>query len=233
MQIISFSQLADYWACPKLFDFRHLLKLPSPGQLQAERRRGQQIHAQLHLHALGHQPALASDPEQAELWQNYLSAIEAYADSPLWSEWECRIPRQLAQQQIWLYGRMDRLYLQAGKLILLDFKTSGSPSPLSHLQLEFYAWLLWQAKGLLSPEPIEQIEARTLWLDQPLEAGERSFKAADMPALENYFEELLSKMLPAKLEGGFKLPAPRSVAGQPWCTMCEYQRLCLEGRTHA
>lgn len=254
MQRISFSALADFWACPRLYHYRHKLELPVPTRDRAARREGTRLHEQLHLHALGHTPPLAhsSEPEQAARWQAYLEAIAPYQDWEIRSEWACQVPFQLSgpihqitQQTpeqaeiLWLYGRMDRLYFKADRLVLLDFKTGkGTPLKLLELQLDFYAWLLWQAQSQLVPQqnafqqPFTQIQAQAICLTEELSGPicERELTAEKVPELSSRFEALLTSLLSP---GPHDVPEPRSVNGKPWCTMCEYQRLCPEGSYHA
>lgn len=231
MEILSFSALADFWACPRLYHYRHELRLPVPQHQTETRRRGSWIHQQLDLHAQGHTPPMALDSDYAELWRNYLAAIAPYAHLPCFSEWACQLPLQLQGETVWLHARMDRLYLAERTLILLDFKTgSGFAGPREQLQLDFYAWLLWQAQSLLASAGIDTIRARTLSLAEPDAGLERSYTAEDQLALGERFGGLIEAMLDA---GSRDVPAPRSVAGEPWCTMCEYQRLCPEGSYYA
>lgn len=231
MEILSFSALADFWACPRLYHYRHELRLPVPQHQTETRRRGSRIHQQLDLHAQGHTPPMAQDADDAPLWQNYLQAIGPYQGLACFSEWSCHLPLQLQGETIWLHGRMDRLYLDDRTLILLDFKTGcGAPGPREALQLDFYAWLLWQAQSLLAPAGIERIIARALCLAEPDLTLERIYTAANQRALGESFGVLIESMLDA---GSRDVPAPRSVAGEPWCTMCEYQRLCPEGSYYA
>ncbi|HEY9842370.1 MAG TPA: PD-(D/E)XK nuclease family protein [Candidatus Obscuribacterales bacterium] len=233
MEIVSFSALADFWACPRLYHYRQEQHLPVPQHHTAARREGSWIHQQLDLHAKGHLPPIATDPAYAGIWQSYLDVISPYADAgwSCFSEWSCHVPLRLDAEQIWLHGRMDRIYVQNQTLVLLDFKTGrDQPGLLSELQLDFYAWLLWQVQDLLSEQTIGLIEARAVWLAQPGQVMERRLDAAAVPEHGAGFMALLEALLGA---GNRDVPAPRSVAGQPWCTMCEYQRLCPEGSFYA
>lgn len=231
VDVLSFSALADFWACPRLYHYRHDLKLPSPGRSTEERRQGSWIHAQLDLHAEGLTPPMASDPEHAPQWQAYLAAIAPYTGLPMHSEWACHLPITVADTALWLHGRMDRIYQQGDSLILLDFKTgTGRSEALTALQLDFYAWLLWQAQDLLAERPLSQIIARAIWLRDPAQPLERRLDAERLPQTESQFRALLSALISS---GQRDVPAPRSVDGKPWCTMCEYQRLCPEGIHHA
>ncbi len=255
MERLSFSALADFWACPRLYHYRHELELPVPARDRSARREGTQLHEQLHLHALGHTPPLAhsTEPEQAARWQAYLQAIAPYQGWESHSEWACLVPLKLSglntqasepapepAKTLWLYGRIDRLYVKADRLVLLDFKTGkGTPLKLLELQLDFYAWLLWQAQSQLAPhqqtpsaQPFTQIQAQAICLTEELSGPicERTLTAEKLPELSSRFESLLTSLLSP---GPHDVPEPRSVNGKPWCTMCEYQRLCPEGSYHA
>lgn len=233
MQRLSFSALADFWACPRLYHYRHELELPVPARDRVARREGTRLHEQLHLHALGHTPPLATDPEQAARWSAYLQAIAPYQGRECRSEWACQIPVTIAGQELWLQGRVDRLYLTDDTLVLLDFKTgSGTPLKLLELQLDFYAWLLWQAQSQLRTQAFRRILAHAISLSEELPGTicERELKAENVPELSARFEAMLTHLMSP---GPHDVPEPRSVNGKPWCTMCEYQRLCPEGSYYA
>ena len=229
MQLISFSQIADFWACPKLYEYRQVLKYPGLKRNTQARIQGKWLHQQFHLHALGHEVPLAQDPSYAELWQHYLNEIAAYADWQCHSEWSCHIPWK-PNESIWLFGRIDRLYIKDREIVLLDFKTGESQSELQTLQIKFYATLLWQTRSVLDVPELEQIRARVLNLNQG-KATELVFTAHTIQQAEQELEPLLQALSHKKSERYY--PAPRSAQGQPWCTMCEYQGLCLEGRNYA
>lgn len=228
MELIAFSALADYWSCPRLYHYRHELRLPQPAHDNALRRRGNWIHQQLDLHAQGLTPLLASDAAEAAVWRAYTDAIGPYAGWQCFSEWSCHVPLTLGGRRVWLHGRMDRLYLRDTSLILLDFKTGEVPGPLAGLQLDFYAWLLWQARERLAP--FASLTARVLPLSDPASGEIRAYTPAQLEALAATFLPTLEALLDSASRD---VPAPRSVAGEPWCTMCEYQRLCPEGSYYA
>lgn len=231
MQVLSFSQLQAFWACPRLHYYRYQLQVPSPQSEAQETREGVWIHEQLHLAYLGRDCELAQRPEWARLWQRYQAEIAPFAQAGSWSEWDCHVPLNHFQPPLWLTGRLDRIYLQQQTLTLLDWKTSHrGPNASTQLQLDFYAWLLWQARSLLAKQPLQKIRARAVWLNLPDTALEREFEAADIPALGARFQDLLD---PLQQEAPPSLPQPRSADGRLWCTMCEYQPLCPEGKYHA
>lgn len=196
--------------------------------------RGQRVHAELYRHALGLPSQLAIEPAEARLWQRYLAVLAPYAQAA-WqrSEWTLRVPFYKAEQadvRAWLLGRCDRLIWQDGQLTLLDWKTgSGGPSEQTDLQLRFYAWLLWQSRDVL-PAPIDSVAVRAVWLEQD---GVEQATCLEVPALEALAETFVPLIQACLASGSDALPAPRSVAGKIWCTLCEYQRLCPEGINHA
>ncbi|MGV3525913.1 MAG: PD-(D/E)XK nuclease family protein [Candidatus Sericytochromatia bacterium] len=233
LPLLSWSALQAYWSCPRRYAWRYQERLRQQ-DASAASERGQQVHAELHRHALGLSSQLASDPAEARLWQRYRAVMSSYAEAS-WqrSEWTLRVPFQTAEQaeiRAWLLGRCDRLLWQAGQLTLLDWKTgSGGPSEQSALQLRFYAWLLWQARATL-PTPLTQIEVRAVWLEQEGVEQTEQLTPAALEALTESFAPLIEGCLAC---GPHALPAPRSVMGKIWCTLCEYQRLCPEGINHA
>lgn len=229
--MISFSALADYWCCPRLYHYRHELNLPAPLTRHDEAaREGSRIHAWLDLHARGLTPPMATDPVYGSLWQAYLTAIAPYAGCDCKSEWACNVPIAITAETLWLHGRLDRVYRQDQTLVILDFKTGeGEPGPLESLQLDFYAWLLWHCREQLGTG-ITRIDAIAVWLRVPGQSLTRSLSADGVAALTAEWAARLEAMLGP---GTHDVPAPRYLDGSPWCTMCEYQRLCPEGIHHA
>lgn len=230
-EVVSFSDLADFWCCPRLYHYRQELKLPPPMHQGEARREGSWIHQQLDIHAQGLTPQIATDTAWQALWKAYLETISPYADWHCLSEWGCHLPLRIDGEEIWLHGRMDRIYHQGDKLVLLDFKTGENgvhePDPSQTFQLEVYAWLLWQVQDLLPPDrPLQQIQARAIWLKTG-ERVEHILTNDSVPDIGARVQALLEGLLSP---GSHDVPAPRSVAGRPWCTICAYRQICPEGQ---
>lgn len=231
MHVLSFSQIQAYWACPRLHYYRYFLRVPSPQSDTQQAREGSWIHEQLHLDYLGQHSELAHQPEWSQIWAAYQHEISAYTHAGSWSEWTCHVPLASASGRVWLTGRLDRVYLHNQVLTILDWKTGhAGPGESTALQLDFYIWLAWMARTLLAEQAIERIRARAVWLDLPGTVLEKEVSSAEISALSVYFKNLLQ---PLQAEETVSLADPRSVNGHPWCTMCEYQPLCPEGKYHA
>lgn len=232
--LISYSMLQAFWLCPRLYHYRYLERLPGIPSDSIDSRAGSRIHEQLHLDTLGIRTALATDPAQAMLWQNYQTAIAPYSGWQSRSEWQAHLPLVVGEQSVWLLGQIDRLYFNNDQLVILDWKTGqAGQSALAHLQMQFYAWLLWQHKHLFA-ESITALETQLQYLNRDLTSEKQvisqSYDAAKIAVLDSQFREIIQDFIDTAHP---EVPAPRSVQGELWCKMCEYNRLCPEGKNHA
>ncbi|MBF2052006.1 MAG: PD-(D/E)XK nuclease family protein [Candidatus Sericytochromatia bacterium] len=239
MPVLSVSALQAYWSCPRRYAYAYeggALKLPDSSAASA---RGSAVHLKLHQHVLQPQnPAPLAEQDPA-LWQRYQAEIASY-QAPEWrcySEWACHVPLLPATESapaLWLTGRLDRVYVHASgeRAVILDWKTgAGRPGPLNTLQLQAYAWLVWQARSLLQAVDLQQIEARAIWLEQDDQQLSQAYTPSELNDLSGQWQAMLADFYP--LPEGLRVPRPRSDDDRVWCTMCEYQRLCPEGQHHA
>lgn len=239
MPVLSVSALQSYWSCPRRYAYAYeggAVQLPAASAASAH---GSAVHLQLHQHALQPQAPAPLAEQDSALWQRYQAAIAPY-QAPEWrcySEWACHVPLLPATAtapDLWLTGRLDRVYVAAAgqQAVILDWKTGHSgPGPLNGLQLQAYAWLVWQARSLLQAAELQQLEARAIWLEQDDQALDQTYSAAELEALSGQWQALLADFYPPP--EGLRVPRPRSDGDRVWCTMCEYQRLCPEGQHHA
>ena len=227
---LSFSMLQAFWLCPRLYHYRYLECLPGIANDSLDSRAGSRLHEQLHHDFLGIETPLSTDPEYELLWQQYQAAIAPYQGWDSRSEWRCHLPFTSGEQSIWLTGQLDRLYFDKDTAVIMDWKT-GSPglTALPQLQMQFYAWLLWQNKSLLSAT-IQRIETQWHYLNRPNEVTTAHYGAQEIAALDDLFNPLIQTFLSTAHP---EVPEPRSVDGELWCKMCEYNRHCPEGRNHA
>lgn len=239
MPVLSVSALQSYWSCPRRYAYTYeggAVQLPASSVASA---RGSALHLQLHQHVVQPDLPVALAQSNPALWQCYQAAIVPYPDETwrCYSEWACHVPLTLATETapaLWLTGRLDRVYVDVAgqQAVILDWKTgAGVPGPLNGLQLQAYAWLLWQARSLLQVPDLQQIEARAIWLEQDDQALSQGYTAAELEALSGQWQVLLADFYPPP--AGLRVPRPRSDGDRVWCTMCEYQRLCPEGQHHA
>ncbi len=236
-ELISFSMLQAFWCCPRLYHYRYLERLPGLSSDSLSSQVGRRIHEQLHHDFLGLKTPLSTEPEQAPLWQKYQAAIAPYQAWQGRSEWSGHLPFAAGEQTIWLVAQIDRLYFDSERLLILDWKTGQSgksrQSGLAQLQMQFYAWLLWQHKAHFA-DSIQQIETQLHYLNGDLNSEEpvisQCYDASRIADLDTQFNELIQNFLGSSHP---EVPAPRSVQGDLWCKMCEYNRLCPEGRNHA
>lgn len=239
MPVLSVSALQAYWSCPRRYAYAYeggALQMPASSAASA---RGSAVHLQLHQHALQPGVPVALAQSEPALWQRYQAAIAPYQEGAweCYSEWACHVPLLPASDSapaLWLTGRLDRVYVDAAgqQAVILDWKTgTGRPGALNALQLQAYAWLVWQARSLLQVSELQQIESRAIWLEQDDQALDQTYAAAELEALSDQWQALLADFYP--LPEGLRVPRPRSDGDRVWCTMCEYQRLCPEGQYHA
>lgn len=231
---ISFSMLQAFWLCPRLYHYRYLERLAGIPSDSPESLLGTRIHQDLHHDFLGLPASLASDPEQALRWQKYQAAIAPYQDWQSRSEWSSHLPVILDQQTVWLIAQVDRLYFNTERLVILDWKTGqAGQSALAQLQMQFYAWLLWQQKELLAAS-ITSLETQLHALNNDpnheTPVISQHYTATEIAVLDSQFKELIHAFLSTTHP---EVPAPRYLQGELWCKMCEYNRLCPEGRNHA
>ena len=228
---VNYSVLRDYWACPRLSSYRlsPQLRLARP---PARAHRGSEIHAALH-RAFEGLPTHLSETE-TELWGAYQQVISPHERTARasWSEWECLVP---LSEMVLLTGRLDRVYLQDQAMHLLDWKT-GQWQPQytesTQLQLRFYSWMLWLAREqIVTDGALTKVVASAHFLE---DAHIETFTLDSQNAEEEdlFFRELIQNYR-RHTETRAGIPAPRSTSEGVWCTLCEYQPLCPEGRYHA
>lgn len=238
---LSYSQVWAFWSCPRLSHYlaQPLLRLQRPWS-QAAGRTGSAVHQVLHLAATAvHAETLPQvqdlQQQSPQVWENYTSALREIPGQPerVLSEWECCVPLPADWQLPYvLTGRLDRLVIEKDRAWVLDWKTGQARDPDAiHLQLRFYAWLVYLAREALCPAMTE-VRATAHYLD----TGHREERVLTLEQAEaegDFFRQLLTayhEQQQAEVQG---IPNPRSTSEGPWCTMCEYQRLCPEGKYHA
>jgi hypothetical protein len=240
VRFLSYSQLWDFWTCPRLSTYRQQpqLRRQSPWQ-QASVRKGTRVHHFLH------QATVLSDVEQKkspafqqfisdypQIWSSYQQLIAAHngsassecvLDVPLPGDWN--LPYVLT-------GRLDRLIAEQQQALILDWKTGQfKDAESARLQLRFYAWLVWLARETL-PFPVAEVIAEAHYLES--KHCERWALTPENSAAEtSFFYDLLHDYHRQQIRASEGIPNPRSTSEGLWCTMCEYQRLCPEGRYHA
>ncbi len=240
LHFLSYSQVWAFWTCPRLSSYRQnpQLRLQRPWKASAVRK-GTQVHHFLH------QAAQLSEAEQQEstvfqqfisdypqIWSSYQQIMDVH-EGLSYSECELQVPLPEDWKLPYvLTGRLDRLILEDQQALVLDWKTGQCKDPESvQLQLRFYAWLVWLSRNALGV-PVEAVIAEAHYL----EAGhcERWSLTAENIASETvFFDELLHAYHRQHSRDTEGIPDPRSTSEGLWCTMCEYQRLCPEGRYHA
>lgn len=240
MCFLSYSQLWDFWTCPRLSTYRQqpALHLQRSWHQQSARK-GTAVHHFLH------QATLLSDTEQErsalfqqfiadypQIWARYQQWAEAQGEAT-YSEWgvEAPLPKVQALPYV-LTGRLDRLILKEPQALIIDWKTGQLKDVEAvRLQLRFYAWLLWLARPSLACH-IEEVVAEAHYLESG-DCERWTLNAQNIDAEDAFFYALIQGyhgQHGREIEG---IPDPRSTSEGLWCTMCEYQRLCPEGRYHA
>ncbi len=239
---LSYSQLWAFWTCPRLSHYLSQAPLRlQQSWSQAAGRQGSQVHQALHAVFLqGMSPELVVvqklQAHYPEIWQHYtqiMTELEQPPVSAAYSEWEGCVPLPEAWSLPYvLTGRFDRLVVQDQVCWVLDWKT-GQPRDTDaiHLQLRFYAWLVWQLREAYFPE-VTEVRATAHYL----QTGHREARILTADRVEeetDFFRTLITAyhgQQQAEIQG---IPHPRYTSEGPWCTMCEYQRLCPEGKYHA
>lgn len=176
---LSPSRVSDFKACPQLFKFRAIDRLPEPSD--PYRLRGTALHAVLErLHRL--EPARRTVTEALEILRNVLEdlaadpecAVAGDFEDPEWIREAERLlsnyfaiedPAAVSPRELewWVEHRGARAFLRgiidrveetpAGEWVLSDYKTGRSPSESFALGaffgLKFYALVCWRAFGRL------------------------------------------------------------------------------------
>lgn len=239
---LSYSQLWAFWTCPRLSDYLSQAPLRlQQSWSQSAGRQGVQVHQALHeVFLQGGSPELPAVQRlqglYPEVWQHYTQLMAELEQDPVtsaYSEWEGCVPLPEAWGLPYvLTGRFDRLVVQDHVCWVLDWKT-GQPKDTDaiHLQLRFYAWLVWLLRAESFPE-VTEVRATAHYLH----TGHRetlTLSALQAESETAFFRTLMTAYHAQHQAETQGIPHPRYTSEGPWCTMCEYQRLCPEGKYHA
>lgn len=239
MRFLSYSQLWAFWTCPRLSTYRSqpALQLQRPWHQQSVQK-GTAVHHFLH------QATLLTDTEQhksasfqqfiadyPQIWSRYQQWTVDQKGS-VFSEWEVEFPLPEEKKLPYvLTGRLDRLILEGEQALIIDWKTGQLKDIESvRLQLRFYAWLLWLARPSLSTL-VNEVVAEAHYLESG-HCERWVLTAKNSDAEDTFFYTLLQDYHRQQIREADGIPDPRSISEGLWCTMCEYQRLCPEGRYH-
>lgn len=241
MYFLSYSQLWAFWTCSRLSTYRRQpqLRLQRPWQ-QTAARKGTQVHHCLHqatvLNAAEQQASVVFQQflsDYPHIWASYQQIVAGHDAEAVYSELAVDVPLPEDWKLPYvLTGRLDRLMLRGQQALILDWKTGECKDLASvRLQLRFYAWLVWLARENLSA-PVEAVVAEAHYLESDhCEHWRLTEENSDSET--TFFHDLLHDYHRQHLRDTEGIPNPRSTSEGLWCTMCEYQRLCPEGRYHA
>lgn len=241
MQQLSYSQLWAYWTCPRLSDYLNqpTLRL-APSRTQEASQLGAWVHKTLHqacLHAdaetLPEVRALKADYPQ--IWSGYQEVIQTQpAQAKVYSEWEIAVPLPVEWGLPYLVtGRLDRLWVKDSHCRILDWKTGqGKDCDGTRFQLRFYAWLVAFGHQALNLACVESVQAEAHFLKTG-DSTSLTLQTNMLASETDFFRALIQGYDAQRHQELHGIPDPRSTSEGPWCTMCEYQRLCPEGRYHA
>lgn len=241
MQQLSYSQLWAYWTCPRLSDYlrQPTLRL-APSGVQEAGQWGARVHQILHRASLSEaaeslpevQTLMADSPQ---IWSGYQEVIQKQpVKAQVYSEWEIAVPLPVAWQLPYLLtGRIDRLWVEGTHCRILDWKTGqGKDSDATRFQLRFYAWLVAFGHQALNLACVESVQAEAHFLTTG-DSVSLTLQTDMLASETDFFKTLIQRYDTQRHQELQGIPDPRSTSEGPWCTMCEYQRLCPEGRYHA
>jgi DNA helicase-2/ATP-dependent DNA helicase PcrA len=238
---LSFSEIEDFRACPKRFEFGRIWHLPPV--FSAEAWYGSLLHAVLtrlgQLRIGGQQISIAVvdavweteweaspnrgrvgglNSEGARMLRNYVASPLWTKTTPLKVEYNFRIPMEHKADWV-LSGRIDRIDDDDGTPVVIDYKSGrpGDETAASHsLQLQIYAKTAMELSGLGT------VRASLHWLRNSESSTveiNRSDTLRTTTKLENTFERVV------QCESRRYYPAKPS----PWrCGQCSYRLICTE-----
>lgn len=181
----SYSRYADYKQCPARFKYKHLMKLPDPGNAAMER--GNRIHkmAEDFIRAKIDLPEeLATVKTELEhLKDNMAVPEENWGFKKTW-DWIGR-PGWFGDD-VWFRAKTDvRLLYDDDTLLIIDWKT-GKKYFSNEEQIELFA-----LAGYRRFPMVTEVDARLLYTDSPAEDNEiqRVYKPKELDAIQRDWDK--------------------------------------------
>lgn len=186
----SYSRYADYKQCPARFKYKHLMKLPDPGNAATER--GNQIHKMAEdfirgkIDFPGELETVRAELEYCK--DNMAVPEENWGFKKDWS-WIGR-PNWFGDD-VWFRAKTDvRLLYDDDTLLLIDWKT-GKKYFSNEEQIELFALAGYRRFPIVT-----EVDARLLYTDQPADDNEiqRVYTPKDMDAIQKDWTKRVKPM---------------------------------------
>lgn len=205
----SYSRYSDYKQCPAKFMYKHLMKLPDPGNAAMDR--GNQIHKMAEKFIQGKidlPPELVNVREELEYCKdNFATPEESWGFTNTW-DWIGR-PGWFGDD-VWLRAKTDvRLLYEDNTLLLGDWKT-GKKYYANEEQIELFA-----LAGYRRFPMVEEVDTRLWYTDQPPDDNEiqRVYKVKELLVIQ---KEWTKRVVPMFRDRRFA-PTPND-----WCGRCAF-----------
>lgn len=186
----SYSRYADYKQCPARFKYKHLMKLPDPGNAAMER--GNQIHKMAEDFIRGK----IDFPDELESVRTELEHCKDNMAVPEenWGfkkDWSWIGRPNWFGDDVWFRAKTDvRLLYDDDTLLLIDWKT-GKKYFSNEEQIELFALAGYRRFPIVT-----EVDARLLYTDQPADDNEiqRVYTPKDMNAIQKDWTKRVKPM---------------------------------------
>jgi CRISPR/Cas system-associated exonuclease Cas4 (RecB family) len=228
-EVFTQSRLQDYVDCPYRYSLRYIEGIESPS-VQAEPvqeyeqavERGTTFHRLVQQYLLGVSADVIErriqDDRVRMWWGQFLK--EGLSDLPTRRLPEITLTARLGDTAI--AAKIDLLALEAGRIVIVDWKTFRKPSIErleTRLQTMVYRWVVSQAAGALLGEPVmpEDIEMRYWFVGDPSPRINLSYSQSKLLSDELELSTLIQKI---KRDKEFRRTDDENI-----CRVCGYRSI--------